>query len=495
MGVPCSQNPKNAFFGGRTEAFWVLSAEAPIAYEDVTSLYLVVNSRMKYPVGHPTIIASGFLDVGEYFGFIKCAILPPENLFIPVLPMHAGPTKKLLFPLCRKCAESFQTKPCEHSAQERTMMGTWFSEEVKLAVKKGYMVQKIFSVWHFEQRSDKLFAEYMKTFYKLKLLSTKLPSMSVEEKLRFIDDVETREGMIIESVDDFVENPGLRQLTKLMLNNLWGRFGMTENLSKSKFCFDFEKLVEILSDKTLEVEAVRVVTTKAVQVVYRAATVDHLATSTDTNIFVAAATTAWARIHLYGELDKLGERAIYCDTDSVVYKKSSTASENLTLGNFLGEMTDELDEGDHIVEFVTGGPKNYGYLTKDKKCVVKVKGFTLNCTNAPVFCFENVKRVVLKGVFAEEDEENPCERVTRKPAKQRKLDNNALQKTFLAQHLSSELPSALSDKEGISVYNPWRILRTRKWDVMQAEEQKLYSFDFNKRIILSNLKTIPYGWR
>ena len=78
----------------------------------------------------------------------------------------------------------------------------------------------------------------MKTFYKLKLLSTTLPSMSVEGKLRFIDDVDTRQGMVIKNVDNFVENPGLRQLTKLMLNNLRGCFGMTENLSKTKFCFD-----------------------------------------------------------------------------------------------------------------------------------------------------------------------------------------------------------------------------------------------------------------
>jgi hypothetical protein len=279
-----------------------------------------------------------------------------------------------------------------------------------------------------------------------------------------------------------------------MLNNLWGRFGMTENLSKSKFIFKFEQLVELLKDSSLEVEAVRVVNEKAVQVVYKAVNADHLPTSKDTNVFVAAATTAWARIHLYNQLDKLGERALYCDTDSVIYRKSALEHENLKLGNFLGEMTDELDAGDHITEFVSGGPKNYGYVTKNSKCVVKVRGFTLNCTNAPAFCFENIKAVILNGIRTPDATEEEC-RVERKPPKQRKLDSEALRRSFMERHEASDGPSAFFDKEGISVYNPWRILRTRRWEVVQEPEQKLYSFDFTKRIILSNMKTVPYGWK
>lgn len=41
-------------------------------------------------------------------------------------------------------------------------------------------------------------------------------------------------------------------------------------------------------------------------------------------------------------------------------------------------MTDELEGDDHIVEFVSGGPKNYGYQTAAGKVCCKVRGFTLN---------------------------------------------------------------------------------------------------------------------
>ena len=44
----------------------------------------------------------------------------------------------------------------------------------------------------------------------------------------------------------------------------------------------------------------------------------------------------------------------------------------------MGELTNELDQDDHITTFVSGGPKNYGYQTKKGKTVCKVRGFTLN---------------------------------------------------------------------------------------------------------------------
>lgn len=76
-----------------------------------------------------------------------------------------------------------------------------------------------------------------------------------------------------------------------------------------------------------------------------------MAQDTSTNIFLAAFTTAWARLKLYGEMDKLGRNVLYHDTDSIVY--TSDGMNDPPLGNFLGEFTDELD-GDTIVTFVSG---------------------------------------------------------------------------------------------------------------------------------------------
>ena len=50
------------------------------------------------------------------------------------------------------------------------------------------------------------------------------------------------------------------------------------------------------------------------------------------------------------------------------------------LGNYLGDLTDELD-GDYIdITFMSGGPKNYAYHTVGGKLETKVRGITLNHT-------------------------------------------------------------------------------------------------------------------
>jgi hypothetical protein len=53
---------------------------------------------------------------------------------------------------------------------------------------------------------------------------------------------------------------------------------------------------------------------------------------------------AEARIHLYGFLDKLQEKAIYCDTDSVIFIEPGQGCEPTLIktGDNLGQMQSEL---------------------------------------------------------------------------------------------------------------------------------------------------------
>lgn len=61
-----------------------------IRYLDFTSLYSYVNKYSKYPVGHPKIFKGSecytIPNITTIDGLIKCKILPPQNLLIPVLP-------------------------------------------------------------------------------------------------------------------------------------------------------------------------------------------------------------------------------------------------------------------------------------------------------------------------------------------------------------------------------------------------------------------------
>jgi hypothetical protein len=85
------------------------------------------------------------------------------------------------------------------------------------------------------------------------------------------------------------------------------------------------------------------------------------------NVAVAAYVTTQARLKLYEYLNRLRQSVLYCDTDSVVYVQKTAEPPKVAIGNYLGDLTDELEEygsGSYIDEFVSGGPKNcvFGYL-------------------------------------------------------------------------------------------------------------------------------------
>jgi hypothetical protein len=112
----------------------------------------------------------------------------------------------------------------------------------------------------------------------------------------------------------------------------------------------------------------------------------------ETNVVVAAFTTAYARLKLYDVLDMLQERVLYYDTDSVIFVSRPNQPEPPT-GPYLGQLTDELG-GDYITTFVLGGPKNYSYRTNTNKVETKVCGITLNCTAKQKVNFDVIHAMV-----------------------------------------------------------------------------------------------------
>ena len=168
--------PRDAFFGGRTVAFTLFkeaSSDEAIKYYDVTSLYPFINKTGKYAVGHPEIITENFEDLECYEGIVKCKVLAPHKLLIPVLPCKMN--GKLLFPLCRTCAETQHQDDCRHSNDERAFIGTWVTDELKKAVQKGYVLEKMYEVWHYtrveqydpETKTGGLFTGYVNKFLKV----------------------------------------------------------------------------------------------------------------------------------------------------------------------------------------------------------------------------------------------------------------------------------------------------------------------------------------
>ena len=117
-----------------------------------------------------------------------------------------------------------------------------------------------------------------------------------------------------------------------------------------------------------------------------------------TNEVIGACVTAGARIYLYGFLDKLQEKAIYCNTDSVIFKQPGPRCETTLIktGDNLGQMQSELKKGEVVVEVVCAGPKSYAYKTytsasDESKAVCKVRGITLNYSASQLVNFAKIK--------------------------------------------------------------------------------------------------------
>jgi hypothetical protein len=173
-------NTRDALYGGRTDSMSlhkkIEEGQETIEYCDVMFLYPYICKYGKFPIGHPVIYAGDECrDVAAMLkkeGLIKCCVMPPKKLFRPVLPYRFN--QKLLFCLCRTCAEKFNmATECTHTeVKERALTGTWVMDEVRLAVQKGYKVTEVYEVYEYEttqydpqSRDGGLFVDYINTFF------------------------------------------------------------------------------------------------------------------------------------------------------------------------------------------------------------------------------------------------------------------------------------------------------------------------------------------
>ena len=325
--------PRKAFFGGRVNAtrlHYVTKPNEKVKYADFTSLYPSVQKYSCYPLGYPEIITSDFKDVTEYFGIIQCKVLPPKKLFHPVLPVKMN--NKLLFGLCFKCMQNSISGVCRHSDDERSISGTWCSPELQVAIEKGYRVLKIYEVYHFNTSSQfnqqsgtkGLFSDYVNTFLRIKQQTSGWPPWCISEsqKQEYINDYYIHEGIKL-VYDQIQVNPGLRALAKLFLNSFWGRYGMRSNLTQTEIFTDPADFHFLIHDETKEMQNFHSISDDYIIVQWKHKT-NFENEARNTNIFIACFTSMYGRLKLYDELDKLGERVIYYDTDSVIYIENKT---------------------------------------------------------------------------------------------------------------------------------------------------------------------------
>lgn len=446
--------PRDALFGGRTNAYKLYHKAAEgekIRYVDFTSLYPFCQAKKCYSIGHPQIILKDFEPLENYYGLIKASVLPPRKLLHPVLPYRAN--NKLNFPLCATCCEEQnQSTPCDHTDEQRTLSGCWVSLELLKAIEKGYVVTKVDEVWHFPQSSETLLCEYVKTFLQYKQEASRYPAHVVTEqdKGAYIADYFEKEGIQM-NPDKISHNPARRSINKLLLNSLWGRFSMRENLPTTVLLSDPEEFTRYIFGMAYEIKHFSFVSDKVALVQWIHPN-GKGARTRDINIFLAAFTTAYARLELYDLMDSLNERVLYSDTDSVIFT-SKDGEWDPPLGPYLGNLTDEIGDDDFAVEFVSCGPKTYAYRTAKGRTVLKAKGIVQNYTNSQIITLDTmVDRV--RDYVNEGDRDR---------------------------HVLASADSIVRNKRHLMLHNKTVV--------------KKFKLVYNKRVInKENLTTLPYGF-
>ena len=455
-------NPRDAFFGGRTNAavlYYKVKDNERICYADINSLYPYVNKECFYPLGHPIILVGEAISMDNlrsYFGMIKCKVLAPKSLLHPVLPKRYR--EKLMFVLCNSCAQDPpRNKICTHSDSDRAIEGTWVTVELFKALDVGYKLLSVSEIWHFDKSSNNLFKGYINTFLAVKQHSRGLPKKwhdfddekILNEVKEYMSEFENHEGVKLELCKMCKEkNDGMYQCAKICLNCFWGKFGQRLNKTQMQFCRKEADFWKLLSDQRLNIRSVDFINDDLAQIEFTEQD-EFLLPGLNTNIIIAAFTTCYARLKLYEALYNLNNRVLYYDTDSVIYVHKDGLYEP-EMGDFLGQYKDEIGDGDYIQEFCSGGPKNYSYKTMKGKKELKVRGFSLKPSTEQFLNFESVSEMVK----------------------------------------SKDFSSKINLKMGSSMKRD-----KMTWSIKTTTNRKDYRLIYDKRLILNNsYSTIPFGF-
>ena len=292
---------------------------------DVNSLYPSIMLDKDMPVGKP-VLFEGNIRVIEpnAFGFFYCEIIAPDNLKHPILQTHIK---------------------TDSGIRTIAPLGKWkdmiFSAEMDNAMKLGY---KFEILWGYKFERKNVFKSFVNTLYNLRLNYPK-------------------------------SNP-LNLIAKLLLNSLYGRFGMIDSFPNIKIINrnEMDQFIDDFGDDGMKFIELG----NKILVIYRSnqkdinTLLDGHKESHNVSIGIASAITSYARIHMSQFKNNLNYNLYYTDTDSIYIDKP--LPENLVNDKILGKMKLE----NIIKKAIFLAPKVYYLETVDGKGIYKVKGLSHN---------------------------------------------------------------------------------------------------------------------
>lgn len=329
---------------------------------DINSLYPYVMAHCPMPSGTPRPYDCSKGLGGLEIGFAEAEVVCPEDLKIPVLGIKVdiNGSSKLIYPT-------------------GTFRGVFFSEELRYAESLGYKI-KLIRAYSFNKSYD-LFSDYVSNFYQKKTKGS----------------------------------GAVKAISKLMLNSLYGRFGMAKEFSydlitssdavKEKILNLFTNIsVEPLDSKSVlfnfsispNINLKDKFVLELLQKLFNKSTENRIG-----NIALASAITACARIEHHKYMQMYKNEIYYADTDSLVLSKNLDPK---LIGDKIGQFKNVLADENYSIEkdsdyYISKGlflrDKVYSLVLRDNTQITRFSG--LNRRLIPTDCFNLLYNAYLTG--------------------------------------------------------------------------------------------------
>lgn len=330
--------------------------------------------------------------VEAFDGFIMVDLRPPRNLYHPVLPTFDKDKGKCIFGLKLMYREVF----C--------------SPELKLALKKGYTVTKIYRADRYRMARSPWSGDgdggILGFFVGMKIRSSGDMPTDVDEQERMKEYYQRHFEMDLDFSDPskWGSRPAAKMAAKILCNSAWGKHAESVDHEQVKILnhkswdgsTDQELLFQSFRDGMNDMTGFVNMDNDYMMVKYRAnrcKNSPHLAKS---YLPCAVFVPMYGRMMLYNVLDICGMRVVMCDTDSVkVIRPIEDPMKDqrlIEMGNYLGQWEDESSK-DPLVGFISLGTKTYGQMFKSGKTTFKCKGLNLKRAHQKLLNYQVAKEI------------------------------------------------------------------------------------------------------
>jgi len=282
----CSGNKetfiRQSYCGGTTEIFKPYLKNG--YHYDINSLYPYVMKEFEYPIGVGLFVKANEINLDTFFGFLEVEVYCPSSIKIPILTNHSE-GRGLICPT-------------------GNWSGVYFSEELKVAKSLGYQLKIIRGVSY---KKGRVFANIISQLYGLR--------------------------------SKYSKNSPSNTILKLLMNSLYGRFGMKPFLPVTRIVDEkqyglIEKKYDILARTCLNNKIIVVYNLKPVKERIEFSLANDLISSKNSNptnlrslnkssfspIQIASAITSYARIIIHKYKSDSNNVIYYSDTDSIFCK-------------------------------------------------------------------------------------------------------------------------------------------------------------------------------